>query len=1012
VIGSKYICIALVLILAIFLVGCGTTAQAASPKAKGGSSSVAVTTKSLPTATVMTTYSAQVQATGGVPPYQWSLASNTKLPNGVSFDTAKGLFNGIPKQQGNFQVGVTVTDSTAQTGSNKNLAILVTQSLAVGGGALGAATVGSAYSTNLSAIGGTSPYNWALTAGTLPAGLSLSSNGTLSGTPTKPTNASFTVTATDAASQTASGTYNLSVTDSTIQISTTSLPSGQTGTFYQSGGSAVGGALPYTWSVSAGSLPPGVDLNPPTGTISGTPSTGGTYAVTLTVTDAMGRSASSQFSIVIATALMALQISSGSLPDGYTGVDYSTVLAASGGTAPYTWSIASGSLPGALALAATSGSITGIPSAAGLFSLTLQVADAAQHTATKTMSLNVTSNSIDIFGGVASVSCANNGTSDWNMQKLTIGGKQRWVFCTPQGHPFVKRGVYYINTDGDHTSTEVAMKNTDYLTAKYGAADSATFSNNAYARLKSWGFNSGAPGAWRNATSSDVQPQNKVPFTEYTGWQTNLKCVNSNNCKNVWNLLWPPTHPYDSNDHFLVDVYDGAYATVVNAAFSSDTNLQSWKDNPYFMGGVGGDTDWYTTFAAGPDFVSQPSGKSWGHTVWYIAQSAPRQVVNPRNAWAVYTDINNYTKQNFVAFMQSRYSTISALNTAWGSNYSTFGSTGAQVTGASLSGAGSGPYTGTLSKNSAVDRFSVAIKAGGVVVGGDDGFGNLHGPKIASGTINYSTGAITVTFNTSVSAVTSDYYRDGWGVGSGLLDEAGNGHSWFPTDEIVLTGSTSAFKTDFEDYLAQYTAKLLGTMADAFHAVAPNKLFFGITNIGGWRVPGRCGQLRGAGQVLDVVQVGGFDGSQAQADFIGKCTGDKPFTMWYSLISNPDSQWYDVAYTETANWMTNSQATRASMYQNDFNKFWNTCNSSSGVCSWVGTDWWAYYDFSYYEKKSFGLVTWRDNAYDGVEATTTKGNCSGPTSNFTCGGELKSYGNFLGPVTNANRQIDTNLAAH
>ena len=164
--------------------------------------------------------------------------------------------------------------------------------------------------------------------------------------------------------------------------------------------------------------------------------------------------------------------------------------------------------------------------------------------------------------------------------------------------------------------------------------------------------------------------------------------------------------------------------------------------------------------------------------------------------------------------------------------------------------------------------------------------------------------------------------------------------------------------------------------------------------------------------MLDVIQVGGWDGSQAQADFIGKCSGDKPFTMWYSLTANPDSQWYDVAYTESANWMTNSQAARGSLYQSDFNKYWNTCNSSSGVCGWVGTDWWAYYDFSYYEKMSFGLVTWRDNAYDGAEAVTSKVSCSGPTSSYLCGGEVKNYGNFLGPVTNANRQLDSNLSSH
>jgi hypothetical protein len=83
----------------------------------------------------------------------------------------------------------------------------------------------------------------------------------------------------------------------------------------------------------------------------------------------------------------ALSIATATLPDGIVGSAYSATVSASGGTPPYTWYLASGALPSTVALAATTGSISGTPTATGTFNVTLQVSDAANHSAQQTYSL-------------------------------------------------------------------------------------------------------------------------------------------------------------------------------------------------------------------------------------------------------------------------------------------------------------------------------------------------------------------------------------------------------------------------------------------------------------------------------------------------------------------------------------------------------------------------------------------------------------------------------------------------
>ena len=146
-------------------------------------------------------------------------------------------------------------------------------------------TVGSSYSYSMPASGGTPPYVWNVSSGTLPAGLTVNTKGTIHGTPVASGTTTFSVTAQDseAVPVTASATFSLTV-ESELMVTSISLPSGTEGVPYTANLQAAGGAPPYTWSLLNGELPSGFNLSQ-AGVISGTPSSSGTSMFSMQVTD-------------------------------------------------------------------------------------------------------------------------------------------------------------------------------------------------------------------------------------------------------------------------------------------------------------------------------------------------------------------------------------------------------------------------------------------------------------------------------------------------------------------------------------------------------------------------------------------------------------------------------------------------------------------------------------------------------------------------------------------------------
>lgn len=255
---------------------------------------------------------------------------------------------------------------------------------------LPAGVQGTFYTFVMTGSGGTLPYVWSLAAGTLDSGITLSAGGVISGTPLNAETDNITIRITDAHGLFTTKAFSLTFTPAVnpLTITTTSpLPTGTEFNAYTTSLVATGGNPSYTWSIISGAFQTGIILSS-SGVVSGTPTQSGTDTVTIQVQDSNLVTTSKIFNLTI-TAPAPLTITTTSpLPSGNNGIFYSTTLNATGGIAPYIWSILSGSLQTGLTLS-SGGTISGTPSVTAINTVTIQVQDNIGTTASKTFSLTI-----------------------------------------------------------------------------------------------------------------------------------------------------------------------------------------------------------------------------------------------------------------------------------------------------------------------------------------------------------------------------------------------------------------------------------------------------------------------------------------------------------------------------------------------------------------------------------------------------------------------------------------------
>jgi large repetitive protein len=301
---------------------------------------------------------------------------------------------------GNLLTVTLTATSNAENSSYLTLNIAVSPAPVISTTTLPGALNGADYNEQIIANGGVAPLVFTVTSGSLPPGLSLNTNGYVTGRTTADSGTfNFVVTVTDQGTPPLSVTqaYTMAVTPAPpLSVATTALAEAAQGSPCSRVLAALGGVPPLTWNIVSGALPPGLTLDSTTGQISGIPTTQNTYAFTVQVTDSSlllpgphSQTATQALSLQVGPP-GPLTIVTTSLPDAESGSLYSQTIETSGGIGPFTWTLTSGILPSGMSLDPTTGTISGTATAVSTNTFAVQVTDSESPPVSKSATLTIT----------------------------------------------------------------------------------------------------------------------------------------------------------------------------------------------------------------------------------------------------------------------------------------------------------------------------------------------------------------------------------------------------------------------------------------------------------------------------------------------------------------------------------------------------------------------------------------------------------------------------------------------
>ena len=647
--------------------------------------------------------------------------------------------------------------------------------------------------------------------------------------------------------------------------------------------------------------------------------------------------------------LSKLMITTDELLNPTVGRPYTIVFSARGGSKPYKWNI-EGDLPARAVLDARRGRLYFTPIRKGDLFLTVTVQDGANATSVKNLHMQVAEDTSDSYGGSSANPCP--GGKQPRFYTAKIG--DRWHLCTPAGNAFWMNAVYHVDASDNGVDHQgIALANV--ITQKYAVGPTSNATLNwalqSLRRLQSWGFNSLAEDAVSWVT----------PVAVHSSWQS---------ADNTIPLKFP-------------------YVAIAAPSWYSLTNTKNYAEGPVkdLIAGV--------KLSVFKDYRSQ-SADFWdpNFATWFKADLT-------QDFWPHY-------------YLTGPHSDYLISMTVDDTDF--------------LQGFGAGRDFPTTN-NGVIARGYDQPHLGWIVL--------VTAPTQTSNEkLSVTYPDTTVHAKRALSAFLSAKYEGdvrrlnsawgahykgfgsagGWGRGNGLLDEDGTcpaangGACWVPRDAYALAGATPAMSQDLDTFLFRHAQQYFCTIQSILRSVAPGVMYSGPTVLGTFGAPPRRQILQAAARYVDVYTLGTIPpvctdctDIQDRIDFIARHGGDKPWVSWEGYWAEADSYMSQFAASKDQT-MLQTQASRGQLYQQRMELLLSTRDSATSIYHVVGLKWWELYD-NRGESANWGLITRRDNPYDGASATASPGTDpwgypTGCSPSFGC--ERQDYGDFLSLVASAN----------
>jgi len=510
-----------------------------------------------------------------------------------------------------------------------------------------------------------------------------------------------------------------------------------------------------------------------------------------------------------------------------------------------------------------------------------------------TSSWNCGAAALDQYGGISNVRCPSGAKAHFYQQKMG----DRWWLCDPAGLGFFMKGVAVVEYNIDQEQQK--LNDAKYATGLTSVAE-YNWALEMVRRLQAWGFNTVADNSvnytWAtNAdsrwTTADGTISLKLPFvykenTTLYSFTNRAGCAAPSPLKDLMNGVSSSAYSgyrYNYGDYFdpnfsscvagILQYTSGGPTLhqVANAAHN-DYLLYATIDESDNTGGLLG---------AGPDFPTLPAGHfTQAHPAWTALVTAPTQASN--NTWQVtYADTAVYTKRELINWLAPRYkNNIASLNAAWGSNYTSFGSTGAWGSG-----------TGLLDENGACPSKSLLQTCW------------VGDPLSLAGETNAMQADMSTFYvhylDRYFSIMQSQWHNPTYGAPGVMLQMLLGSWSSPPRREVL---------TEASKYLE--LPQLAG--------IPP--------------APWNCATASG----------GTCSDSQQRIDFVSRYLGDRPWITWEGIDANPDSA--ESQHTSGVGSPYSTQAQRGAGYKGMVAAIKNAKSKVTNTYPIVGFYWWGAFD--------------------------------------------------------------------